>query len=62
MDTKGLLAALGRGDSSKVPSADPLHRELIYSEFSNVFEKCVTPPERAIKHKIDLFLDSVPPA
>ena len=34
----------------------------ICSEFSDVFEKPGTPPERAIKNKIDLLPDSVPPA
>ena len=59
---KGLLAVLGGGDSTKVPGTDPSHWELIYSEFSDVFEKPGTPPERAIKHEIDLLPDSVPPA
>ena len=62
LDTKGVLAELGGGDSTKVPGTDPSHWELICSEFSDVFEKPGTPPERAIKHEIDLLPDSVPPA
>ena len=57
----GLLTAL-EGDSTKVPGTDPLRLELIYSKFSDVFEKPGTSPERIIKHKIDLLPDSVLPA
>ena len=31
LDTKGVLAVFGKGDSTKVPSTDPLHWELICS-------------------------------
>ena len=62
LNTKEVLAVLGRGDVTKVPGADPSCWELIYSEFSNFFEKQGTPPERAINHEIDLPPDSVPPA
>ena len=55
----GVLAAFGGGDSTKVPGTDPSHWELICSEFSDIFEKPGTPPERFIKHVIDLLLDSV---
>ena len=46
-------------DSTKVLGIDPLHWELICSEFSDVFEKPGTPSERAIKHKINLLPDSI---
>ena len=62
LDTKGVLTALGGGDSTKVPGTDPSHWELICSEFSDALEKPSTPPERAIKYKIDLLPDSIPHA
>ena len=55
LETKGVLAALERGDSTKVPGTDTSYWELIYSEFKDIFEKLGTPPERAIKHEIDLL-------
>ena len=57
-----MLAALGGGDSTKVTGTDPTHWEQICSEFSNDFKQLGTPPERAIKCKINLLSDSVPPA
>ena len=57
-----MLAALGGGDHTKVLGTDPLHWELICTEFSDAFEKPSTPPERAIKHEIDLLPDSIPHA
>ena len=57
-----VLVALGGGDSTKVPGIDPSRGLLIFSEFSNVFEKPGTPSERAIKHEIDMLPDSVQPA
>ena len=45
---------VGGRDNNKVPGTDPSRWELIYSEFSSVFEKPGTLPERAIKHNIDL--------
>ena len=62
LDTKGLLAALGAKDSTKVPGSDPSHWELICSEFSGIFEPPDTPPKRAIKIDIDFLLDCVAPA
>ena len=62
LDTKGVVAVLGGGDSTKVPDTDLSYWELMYSSFSDVFEKPGTPPERAIKHEIDLLPKSVPPA
>ena len=52
LDTKGLLAAMGGGGSTKIPGTDPSHWDIhfICCEFSDVFEKLDTPPERAIKH------------
>ena len=61
LDTKRVLAVLGGGDSTKVPGTHPPHWELICSEFSNMFEKQGTPPERAIKHEINLLPIFVPP-
>ena len=61
LDTKGVLAVLEGGDSTKVLGTDPSYWELIYSEFSDVLEKLDTPPEKAIKHRIDLLPISVPP-
>ena len=61
MDTKGVLAELGGGDSTKVPGTDPSHWELIFSELTDVFEKLATLPEKAIKLKIDLLPDFAPP-
>ena len=43
LDNKGVLATLGEGDSMKVPGTDLSLWELIFSEFSNVFEKPSTP-------------------
>ena len=60
LDTKGVLAELGEGDSTKVPGNDLLFWELIFSEFKSVFEKTGTPPDRAIKHEIDLLPNSAP--
>ena len=48
LDTKGVLATLVEGDGTKVAGSDPLDWELICGEFSDVFEKPDTPPERAI--------------
>ena len=62
LNTKGVLVALGGRDSTKVICTDPSHWELICSESSDGFEKPGTPPEKAIKHKIYLLPDSVPPA
>ena len=62
LDTKGLLAALGAKDSTKVLGTDPSHWELNCSEFSGIFELPDTPPTRAIKIDIDLLLDCVAPA
>ena len=62
LDTKVVLAALGGRDSTKVPGTDPSHCEVIYREFSYVFEKPGNPLEGAIKHEFDLLSDSVPPA
>ena len=62
LDTKGVLTALGGGNSTKVQGIDLSCRELICGEFSDIFEKPGTPPERVIKYKIDLLPDSVPPA
>ena len=53
---------MGEGDNTKVPGTEPSHWELICSEFSDIFEKPGTPPERAIKHEIDLLPDTVLPA
>ena len=44
LDTKGVLAALVGGDSTKVLGTDPLYCDLICSEFSGVFERPGTPP------------------
>ena len=60
--TKGMLTVLGGGDSPKVLGTDPSHWELICHKFVDVFKKPSTPPERAIKHDIDLLPDSAPPA
>ena len=57
-----LLAILGGGETIKVPGTGPLPWEVICCEYSDVSKKPSTPPERAIKHEIDLLLDSVPPA
>ena len=62
LDTKGVLAVLGGGDSTKLPGTDPLYWELICSKFTDVFEKPGTTPEKAIKHEIDLLPDFVPHA
>ena len=62
LDTKGELEILGGVDSIKVTGTDPLHWKLICSEFSDVLDKPGTSPERAIKYKIGLLPDSVPPA
>ena len=50
------------GKSKKVPPAEHSCWELICCKLSDVFEKPGTPPEKAIKHEIDLLLDSVLPA
>ena len=50
LDTKGFLAALRGGNNTNVPGTDPSHWELICNEYSIVFEKPGTPPERTIKH------------
>ena len=60
LDSKGVLAALGGVNSTKVPGTDPSYWELVFSEFSNVFENPGTLLERAIKHEIDLPPDCVP--
>ena len=62
LNTNGVLATLGVGDSTKVTGTDLLHWEQICNDFSDAYEPPSTPPERAIKRKIDLLLDSVPPA
>ena len=62
LDSKGVLAVLWEGDSNKVPGTDSSYCDQIYSEFSDIFEQPGTPPERAIRHKIDLLLDSILPA
>ena len=59
LGTKGVLAALGGGNSTKVPGTDISRLELICSEFSDAFEKPGTPPERAIKDKTTVLLGSV---
>ena len=56
-----MLAALVGGDSTNIPGTDSLCWELICSESSDVFELPGITPERAIKYKIDLLPDSVPP-
>ena len=43
LETKGVLAVLGGGDSIKVLGTNPSHWELIYSDFSDVFDKPGTP-------------------
>ena len=62
LDTKGVLAVLGGGDSTKVLGTNPLHWELIHSEFSDIFEKQSNSLERTTKHNIDLLPNSVLPA
>ena len=62
LDTKRVLAALGEMDNTKEAGTDPSHWEFICSELSDVFERPNAPLERAVKHKIDLPLDSVAPA
>ena len=57
-----MLLALGEGYSTKLLGTDPSHWDLICSEFSDVFEKPRTSPERAIKHEINLLPNSVLPA
>ena len=59
LDTKGVLAALGERDSTKVLATNTLYWELICSVFSYIFEKPGTLLERAIKHEIDSLPDSV---
>ena len=54
-----MLAALGEMDNTKVAGTDPSHWEFICSELNDIFEQPKAPLERAIKHKIDLPLDSV---
>ena len=53
---------MGVWDNTKVLGTDPSHWEPIYSEFSDAYKKPGFPPERTIKHEIDLLPDSVPPA
>ena len=60
LGTKRVLAVLGGVDSTKVPGTDPLCWELIYGKFSDIFKKPGPPPEKAIKHKIDLLPHSLP--
>ena len=43
LDTKGVLATLGEGDSTKVQGTDLLYCKQIYSEFRDVFEQLGTP-------------------
>ena len=43
LDTKGVLEALGVGDSNKVPGTGPSHWELIYSELSNFLRSQALP-------------------
>ena len=62
LDTKEVLVVLGGEDSTKVPGANPLYWELVCNEFIDAFKNPGTPPKRAIKHKIDLLPDSIPPA
>ena len=62
LDVKEVFAEWGGGDSTKVPSTDPSHWELICSEFSDTFEKPSTPPKRTMKYEIDLLPDFVPSA
>ena len=57
-----MLATFGEGDSTMVLSTDPLYWELIYIENSDIFEHPGTLTERAIKYKVYLLPDSVPPA
>ena len=58
LDTKGVVVALGAGDSTKVLHTDPSCWELIYSVLSEIFEKLGTSLEIAIKHVIELLPDS----
>ena len=60
LDTKGAIAVLGGGDSTKVQSIDLSHWKHICSEFYDIFGTTGTPPDRAIKHKIDLLPNYVP--
>ena len=46
------------GGKDQYQGTDLSHWELICSEFSDVFEKPGTPPERTIKYKIELLLNS----
>ena len=62
LDTKGLLAALGGGDSTKIQGTNPSCWEIVCSEFSDILENPGTLPERSIKHEIDLLPDSIPDA
>ena len=57
-----MLEALGGEDSTKVPGTDTSHGELMCSEFSDILKNPGTPPERGMKHEIDLLPDSVPAA
>ena len=58
-DFKGVLAALGEGDNTKILGTDPLQWEQICSDFGDTFEQPSTLPERTIKHEIGLLPDSV---
>ena len=55
LETKGLLAELVGGDSITVLGTDSSHWKLIYSEFSDDFEKQRTLYDRAIRLEIDLL-------
>ena len=48
LDTMGVLAVLGGGDTTKVAGIDPSHWKKICGEFSIVFEFTGTLPDRAI--------------
>ena len=61
LDAKGVLAILEGGNSVKLLGTDLSYWEQICNEFSEVFEKPGTLPERAIKKDIGLLPDSVPP-
>ena len=57
-----MLVVLGGGDNTKVLDTDPLFWELSSSEFSDIFEMPGAPPNKAIKHEVELLPNSVPPA
>ena len=63
LDSKSALNVSIYSENIKgLAGTDPSCWDLICSKFSGVFEKPGTPPEKAIKHEIDLLLDSVLPA